>query len=1395
MLISEHTAQQQSLLFQLYETLNIEQQKLLLVLAVVYKPLSRGHINQLCRKLSNQTQIDWPANLLRLSNPDIEVLAQSGLFSAKDDIHKVNPLLANKLTELSIKQGSFLPILKLAEDVVPVLQLYDWEKTFQDEQRLARDYFYLKEFKSLEKHLLLDKNPQIIDHKRNQILLECCFMPFNESSFAELPETIQYQAFATWLELRKQKGASLSYPLNLLKNVLQHCKFLPLKLLYSEHLVLLGEFEQAEALLEGEAKSVYHRQLLATIGLFKGSVNVSVDEFEQAIKLKNKLYGKKSDYLFGVFGLFQKFALLLQGADDQPSKLTKLIELCKQQKHNKHSDSFDKLIASIFVELTQAIQKAEPAYLHDLINNIKHSAFSENIVALLTLFAQHWTAKTTNLNKEQINTLVSNFELGELTLFANLARQLRHESTPLSINFTQSVKAKPRWDRALSQLKALTNLSQLDTAQSNNGERFIWELHFADEHSYFTARIQTRSAQGWSKGKPISAKRLVESSSSLNCLTVKDKTIIQAIEKLAFEDYRGTDTQYQLTGLKALRALKGAPNIYLNDDFTMPISVSEHSPAVLIDKHQQEIHVSISHLPKSLECEAPVFSFYQMQSDEYGFSTFESEHLKVARIIREEGLVLPISAEEELLQSVQAIAPLIDIQSSLDNKSVADSQTSTTKPTTANNKLVINIQPYQEGLVFTCIVMPLGEEGPAFKPAIGAKHISALIKHERLTTSRDLAFEQELLERLDVLCPAFQTMADNQLKVSEPQDAYEVLLKLEDISKQEQASLPLLLRWPKGKTLSLSPELQTQHLQLAMYRQNEWFNLQGELQLDDDKVIAVKHLLQLAEQSSSRFIKLESDQVLCLSEQLKARLDTINMASENGQFHPLAGKVINEAMSGMRMKTLHSWEQQTQRMFEAEKLQPKLSPYLNADLRHYQIEGFKWAMKLAHWGAGACLADDMGLGKTLQALAVIQARASQGPTLIIAPTSVCFNWQQEAKKFTPTLSVFNFADNPTSEFVESLTGNECLIISYAMLQRHIDILKPVTWQTVVADEAQALKNPLSQRAQAACALKAEFRMITTGTPLENNLSELWSLFRFVNPGLLGNLKAFNRRFAQPIEQSDEDPIKAKKAAFGLKTLLSPFILRRLKSEVLTELPPRTHIDVHVPLNEQERHLYEAIRVNAVEKLAAIQKEQSIATQRMQIFAELTKLRQACSNPSLVSPDTDIESSKLKQLTLLLSELRENKHKALIFSQFIGSLQAVKALLEEQQIPFHYIDGATPAEQRKQSVNAFQRGEGEIFLISLKAGGSGLNLTAADYVIHLDPWWNPAVEAQASDRAHRIGQTKPVTVYRLVAEQTIEEKILALHEHKKELADKLLDDGNSIDALNVQELLGLLKETF
>ena len=1389
MLISENTSRQQELLFQLFETLSYEQKALLIVLSVVYNAVSRGHINQLCRRLSSQQIIDWPENLLRLKQADLESLTENGLLNKSNDNFKLNPLLANKLTQLSLPQGTFLSILKQAEEVVPVLQLYDWEKTYQDQQRLARDYFYLKEFRSLEKFLQLEKNPQAFNHQRNRVLLECCFMPYASNVFAQLPDNIQYQAFATWLEPRKLKGATLNYPLELLKSIANQTQFLPLKLLYAEHRLLVGEFEEVGAIIENKAKSVYFRQINATYLLLNNERSKAHSEFEQAIKLKNKLYSKKSSYLSGVLGLFHKLTTLLHGAENRPHIINQLIESCKQQASHKNTNLLDKTISQLFIEISQAVIKSEHLYLDGKWQEIQQSPFIQSIAKLLIYLGKHWTNSKDKPDRVQLNDLIATFVASDLYLLADIARQLNDQRTQLLINFPKGIQNKPRWDRALSQLNALANQATFDHTDNIKNERIIWEMNFAGANSFFTARIQSKTSQGWSKGKPIALKRLADDLSALSYLTTKDKMVIQAIEQLNFEDYRGSETQYKLQGLKALHAIKNAPNIYLSGDLSLPISITECPPMVRVESDNKDIHVSISHLPLSLEQEAPLFSFYKQQGDEYQFSVFEREHLKIAQIIKEEGLVLPRSAELELLQSIQAIAPLIDIQSSL---APSNNNTTITKPQVS---LVINIQPYQDGLTFTCIVLPLGENGPAFKPGCGAKHISALIKHERLTTTRDLASEQQLLERLDDLCPAFEAMPENQLKVASADEAYEVLLTLEQVVSTEHHVLPLQLRWPKGKTLSISAELQSQHLQLALYRQNEWFNLQGELQLDDDKVLSIKTLLQLAEQSSSRFIKLESNQVLSLSKQLKAKLDNINLASEYGEFHPLAGKIINDAMSGMRMKTLHAWEHQTERMLEAEKLCPKVSPYLNADLRDYQLAGFQWAMRLAHWGAGACLADDMGLGKTVQALAVIQARSPQGPTLIIAPTSVCFNWLQETKKFTPTLRVFYFSDNPTTECVETLTGNDCLIVSYAMLQRHIELLKPIKWQTIIADEAQALKNPLSQRAQAACTLKAEFKMITTGTPLENNLSELWSLFRFVNPGLLGNLKAFNRRFAQPIEQSEEDPIKAKKAAFGLKTLLKPFILRRLKSDVLKELPPRTHIDIHVPLNKQERYLYEAIRVHAVEKLADAQKEQSIATQRMQIFAELTKLRQACSNPSLVSPDDDIESSKLKQLNLLLAELKENNHKALIFSQFIGSLQAVKVLLEKQSISHYYIDGSTAAELREQHVNAFQRGEGEIFLISLKAGGSGLNLTQADYVIHLDPWWNPAVEAQASDRAHRIGQTKPVTVYRLVAEKTIEEKILALHEHKKALADKLLDEGNLVDSLSVSELLSLLKETF
>ena len=379
--------------------------------------------------------------------------------------------------------------------------------------------------------------------------------------------------------------------------------------------------------------------------------------------------------------------------------------------------------------------------------------------------------------------------------------------------------------------------------------------------------------------------------------------------------------------------------------------------------------------------------------------------------------------------------------------------------------------------------------------------------------------------------------------------------------------------------------------------------------------------------------------------------------------------------------------------------------------------------------------------------------------------------------------------------LNALKPFDCVVISYGLLQRESEMLQSLTWRTIVADEAQALKNPLAKRSVAACALKGDFKLITTGTPIENNLSELWSLFRFVNPGLLGNLKRFSALFSTPIEAIKDDPIAAKKARNKLKNLIQPFILRRMKHQVLTELPARTDINIKVQLSDEEMALYEALRQSAIDNLTQSSSQDQPGAQRIKMLAELIKLRQACCNPALVLADNAIPSAKLAALDKLLDELQENNHKALIFSQFVGHLQLIKQHLDAKGVHYQYLDGSTPNKQRQQRVNAFQQGDGDVFLISLKAGGSGLNLTAADYVIHMDPWWNPAVEEQASDRAHRMGQQRPVTIYRLIASDTIEEKIVALHQHKRDLAQTLLSGNDQTSKLSVADMMAMLKQTF
>ncbi|MBN1606364.1 MAG: SNF2 helicase associated domain-containing protein [Polyangiaceae bacterium] len=467
---------------------------------------------------------------------------------------------------------------------------------------------------------------------------------------------------------------------------------------------------------------------------------------------------------------------------------------------------------------------------------------------------------------------------------------------------------------------------------------------------------------------------------------------------------------------------------------------------------------------------------------------------------------------------------------------------------------------------------------------------------------------------------------------------------------------------------------------------------------------------------------------------------------------------------------------------------------LKATLRPYQEQGLSWLRFIHDLGSGGVLADDMGLGKTIQTLALLltlkqDAKAKALRALIVAPTSVVTNWQREIERFAPSLTTALWHGAGRREYQTELESNNVIITSYALLRRDIDLLKKLRLDYAIMDEAQNIKNPLSATAQAAKELTAERRLALTGTPIENRLSEIWSIFEFVSPGLLGPLPKFEERFARPIDQGDS------KQATRLRAIIHPFILRRTKLEVAKDLPPKIEVDKIIDLAPDQKAIYlQVLREVRAQVLGEVERV-GIAKSQIHILAGLTKLRQAACDPRLLGLPREFshdDSGKLSALRELLDEVESGGHKVLVFSQFVSMLKLVRDALDEDRLRYEYLDGSTT--DRAERIDRFQNDPTiPAFLISLKAGGSGLNLTAADTVIHFDPWWNPAVEDQASDRAHRIGQTKVVTVYRLVAAGTIEERILQLKQKKKDLvATVLSEDSGGAKRLTKQDLDDLFR---
>lgn len=926
------------------------------------------------------------------------------------------------------------------------------------------------------------------------------------------------------------------------------------------------------------------------------------------------------------------------------------------------------------------------------------------------------------------------------------------------------------WQRKAAWEYALDALGQLTSQNNDNTSRLAWLLNLARYDLELTPLEQKRNKQGWSKGRPVALKRLHESADAMPWLLAQDRQVVRHIHYTSAYSFYGYNGSYALDGEAALPALAGHPAVFWHDAPDVRIDIEPGQVTLIISEEEDKLSLRL----------APPINDSQYLFTEKETPTrlvvyrISDEHRRIAAIVGK-GLRVPIAARERVLQSVSAIAPLLPVQADLPELMAHIPHVS------PDETIYAHLLPLGEGLRLQLLVRPLAN-GVWLPPGRGNEILNGDKDGQSVQTRRDLQKERQNVQQALRACPRLvSTDPDNtEWQFSDTQDALEVLTQLRAV---DTALLECV--WPEGERLRLGGRRDMHALKLSVRRQGEWFALSGELALDDGRVLQLRQVLALFQESRGRFIRMGEQDWLALDGQLRQRLQQIAL---------LAGvsdgiDVTLNALTLPFLKTLaeeaghfdgdDQWRRQLHGLEKREKHQPVVPSTLKTNLRDYQQEGFCWLSRLAHWGVGACLADDMGLGKTVQALALLLERAAGGPQLVVVPTSLTHNWMSESERYAPTLRM---CDYQRRREVSTAGAFDVVVVSYGLLLQDADAFAGQQWHSVVLDEAQAIKNAQTQRARAVMALKADFRLALSGTPVENHLGELWSLFRFLNPGLLGGLKSFNQRFVTPVEQGD------RLAGNTLKQLIKPFVLRRTKAQVLDELPPRTDVLHLIPMSEDERHWYEALRQQAVERLE--QGGDNISP--LQVLAEITRLRRFCCHPSLVLDDIPARSSKLSACLSIIDELRENHHKALVFSQFVDHLTLLRTALDEQNITYQYLDGSTSPVERKKRVSAFQSGEGDLFLISLKAGGTGLNLTAADYVIHLDPWWNPAVEDQASDRAHRIGQNRPVTVYRLVMEDTIEQQIVALHSRKRQVAADLLEGSDTIGRLGSEALLSVLR---
>jgi superfamily II DNA or RNA helicase len=928
------------------------------------------------------------------------------------------------------------------------------------------------------------------------------------------------------------------------------------------------------------------------------------------------------------------------------------------------------------------------------------------------------------------------------------------------------------WEMALT---ALLNLSQKTVAETAKeaDTRLIWLVNFEKEQ--LEAKEQTFGKKGWTPGRVVPEYRLVRK--EVNNLTPQDERIMAAMASKERYNY-----YYEPNWPEIWKALVGHPRLYLLKSPEVSVQLERKDP-VLVAKTNANGGYELRFVPP---IEMAGVQIIKESPTRYHLIEATEAHFKIAKTFNGKSLTIPESGFERFSQAVSGLSEIVTVQAdmALANENIPE--------IAAEQRTCVHLLPVGEGFHVELYAKPFGATPPYFKPGDGEPIVVALVEGQRTQTTRDLKIEVKNAKAVKEQISAFggKKGITATLELESTDECLEFLTEINPMVQNES----IILEWPKGEKFKVTQVMGIDKFKVSIQSGSQWFEVDGSLRVDENRVLNMQELLALSEQQKSPFIELSPGRFLALTKEFREKLRAISGLMSKGKngkmtLHTLAASAMSVLTDVLQNAELdEKYKANNEKIHQAFSQKFKIPEQFNAELRPYQQEGFEWLHRLAAWGVGACLADDMGLGKTVQALAFLTDRAQMGPALVVAPVSVCRNWVMEIAKFAPALRSILFSEGDRSSHLKVAGKSDIVIVTYDLLTREGEQFIDKKWATIVLDEAQAIKNRSTKRSEVAMQLQTDFRLIMSGTPVENHLGELWNLFQFANPGLLGSLDQFHERFTLPIEKFKDDARRD-----TLRRLVQPFILRRRKDEVLKELPAKTEITLSVELSQDERAFYEALRRKALEALENGDDDAGGGEKHLRILAEIMKLRRAACHPQLADANASIiESAKERLFGEIVSELIENGHKALVFSQFVTHLAILEKVLKKQNVKYQYLDGQTPSAKRQKNIDAFQNGEGDIFLISLKAGGTGLNLTNADYVIHMDPWWNPAVEDQATDRAHRIGQLKPVTVYRFVAENTIEEKIIQLHERKRDLADSLLSGTGASAKLTADDLMALLK---